>query len=74
MFMGLLPPGTHKIAFRLDGYGVNVSGVEVSGLALSRRELASTAAGVKGLAPGHLPSHPGTALPQVSDSYWRVVP
>lgn len=29
-----LAPGTHKIAFRLDGYGANPSGVELTGIEL----------------------------------------
>ncbi len=32
--VGMLPPGAHRIAFRLDGFGTSASGVELTGVEL----------------------------------------
>ncbi|MBK8168488.1 MAG: hypothetical protein IPK64_21265 [bacterium] len=39
VFIGDLALGIYKIAFRLDGYGANPSGVELTGIELGRQEL-----------------------------------
>ncbi|HOW80717.1 MAG TPA: hypothetical protein PK406_14830 [Verrucomicrobiota bacterium] len=39
VYVGDLAPGTHKIAFRLDGYGTNPSGVELTGVELGQQAL-----------------------------------
>lgn len=39
IYLRELAPGTHKIAFRLDGYGTNPSGVELTGIELGWKTL-----------------------------------
>ncbi len=39
IYVGDLPAGTYKIAFRLDGYGTNSSGVQLTGIELGRQAL-----------------------------------
>ena len=46
VYVGELPAGTYRIAFRLDGYGANASGVELTGVELGQQELSTAAAGV----------------------------
>ena len=39
VYVGELPAGTYRIAFRLDGYGANASGVELTGVELGQETL-----------------------------------
>jgi hypothetical protein len=48
---GTLPPGTHKIAFRLDGFAANASGVELTAV-----QLGLTTVSASGMPPAVLQS------------------
>ncbi len=41
LYVGELPPGTYRIAFRLDGYGTAASGIELTGVELGLEGLAT---------------------------------
>jgi len=43
VYIGELPAGTHRIAFRLDGYGTSDSGVELTGVELGQKTVTTTA-------------------------------
>ena len=64
VYLGDLAPGTYKIAFRLDGYGANTSGVELTGVELGRQELGA-AVGCNTVTPQNFfqPSYNGYGAP-----------